>query len=347
MSKRLFTINEYKPEEVLQLDAAYNQSFEHGFLKAGKAVSGTLLSKEGSHATFSTYGKSNVIVPMTSEEGQIINNLVLGDKINILITDVVEAKNDYVVWGSISQMKQNEVRDFLEKAYSEGTVLTARILQHNSGGFICEVLIEDVLVNIFMPHVAASLTRIENVEEWIDRNIDIILDKATRDNRTSFICSHKKFLNTQIPAETAKLVSGGEYNGQITGKTDFAIFVIFNNCLTGMIHKSNLEAGLDAFTIGDKINFFVKDIIKDRLFLTQVLRESLWDSIEVGDELQGKVSSIKDFGIMVQLDYETKGLLHRSTLKGRSPDEWDRDETIFVKVTAVNKSNRQITLALN
>lgn len=347
MSKRLFTINEYSQKEVLELDAAYNQSFEYGFLKAGKAVTGTLMSKDGGFATFSTYGKSHVQVPLSYEEAQIISNLNVGDKINILITDVVEERNDYIVWGSISQMKQNEVREFLEKAYNESLVMSAKVVQHNSGGFICEVIMENVMVSIFMPHVAASLTRIENVEEWIGREISIILDKATRDNKTSYICSHKKFLNTQIPAVMANLKPGGEYTGQITGKTDFAIFVIFNECLTGMIHKSNLEDSLNDYNIGEKINFFVKDIIKDRLFLTQVLRESLWDSIAVGDELTGKVASIKDFGIMVQLDYETKGLLHRSTLRGRSPDEWDRDETIYVKVTAVNKSNRQITLALN
>ena len=118
-----------------------------------------------------------------------------------------------------------------------------------------------------------------------------------------------------------------------------------------MIHKSNLSEQAqkmlenNEIQNGQPIEFYVKDIADTKLFLTQVLRESLWDSIQVNDILMGTVSSIKSFGLLVDLDYETKGLLHESVLKGNITN-YKVGQQLEVYVKAVNKNKRQITLAL-
>jgi ribosomal protein S1 len=347
MSKKDFTINTYTEGEVLELNAVYNNSFETGFLKVGKSVTGKLIDKNNKFATFTSYGKSNIIVPLSISESEIISNLEIGDTIGILITDVSDLTREYKVTGSISEMKKQEVTKYMQKCVENSTSLVAIIAEANSGGFICEIVIENVLVSLFMPFTNSNTTRIENTEEWIGKEIDILLEKNTKDNKVTYFCSHKKYLLSLIPAALEKIKKDTQYTGVVSGKSDFGVFVQFNNCLSGMIHKSNLLDLISSIEIGDNIEFFVKDIVKDRLFLTQELKDSLWDSIQNGDEIVAKVSSIKEYGIMVQLDYETKGLLHKSNLKGRSIDDWKKDDIIYVKVTNVNKTDRQITLALN
>src|SRR3990172_11610638 len=101
-----------------------------------------------------------------------------------------------------------------------------------------------------------------------------------------------------------KLVRGGVYDGIVTGKTDFAVFVQFNGVLTGMIHKTNLLPEvlelMNDIKPGYPIQFYVKDVVinhkdvkKNRVFLTQVERESLWDSISTGHKMAGKVVAVK------------------------------------------------------
>jgi hypothetical protein len=49
----------------------------------------------------------------------------------------------------------------------------------------------------------------------------------------------------------------------------------------------------------------VKEIIKDKIILTQILRETLWDNIKNGQIIDGRVKETKQFGVLVSLDEET------------------------------------------
>lgn len=344
--KRFFTINEYSAQEVEQLNLAYSNSFDAGFVKVGAKVTGTLLTKNPKEAIFSTYGKSNITVKNTDNESQILGNLNLGDKIDIEILSVSDAQNEYTVVGSIHKVKISQINEFFAKAAEQENILTGRVAEINNGGYIIELVVNDMMINVFMPHLLADVNKLSNPESIVDTEIEFVVEKTQKDGVTSYLASRKKYLQTLIPAATAALEVGKKYEGVITGTTDFAVFVQLKGCLTGMIHKSNLEKETTAYSAGETIEFYIKDIVKGRLFLTQILRDSLWDTLAVDDVLTGTISSIKDFGLMMQLDYETKGLIHRSNLKGKSPESFTTGETIVVRVTAINKNNRQITLTI-
>ncbi len=344
--KQHFSINEYSTQEVEQLNAAYFSSFDSGFIKVGSKVTGTLYKKTEKESIFSTYGKSNVIVKNNDTESQILNNLTLGDKIDIEILSISDSKSEYSVVGSIQKVKVSQINEFFASSAEKESILTGRVAEINNGGYIIEVIVNDMAVNVFMPHLLADVNKLSNPESILGMDIEFVTEKTQKDGNVSYLASRKKYLQSLIPAATSALVVGSKYEGIVTGTTDFAVFVQLSGCLTGMIHKSNLEKETKDYTAGESIEFFVIDIVKGRLFLTQVLRDSLWDSLAVDDILTGSVASIKDFGLMMQLDYETKGLIHRSNLKGKSPDDFKNGETIVVKVTAINKNNRQITLAI-
>ena len=94
-----------------------------------------------------------------------------------------------------------------------------------------------------------------------------------------------------------------------------------------------------------EINFYVKEIIKDKIILTQILRESLWDNIKIGQLIDGRVKDNKAFGTLVSLDDETMGLIHSSELEkiGR---KFQADQDLKVKVLAIDRSNRKIFLTV-
>ena len=347
MSKREFTIyNDYSETEVAELEKAYSKSLDQGHFKVGKVVTGFLYSKTNNELNFVTYGKTQITVKLSSEENAVTSTLEIGAKTGIEITGIEEEKTGYFVYGSVAKVKQNEIKEFLDEAYDHESILTGVVKEMNQGGYIVELSINDSTTSMFMPNLLTSVNKLFEPAALVGQEIDVILDVVNKNGTDSYVCNRKKYLQTLIPHELGKLIKGGKYEGFITGKTDFAAFIQFNGCLTAMIHKSNLEAPLEEIKTGDSIIFYVKDVIKDRLFCTQVQKDSLWDTIKVDDELSGEVSSIKDFGLMIQLDYETKGLLHRSVLKGKSPEEWQKGDAVYVKVTAINKTNRQITLAL-
>jgi small subunit ribosomal protein S1 len=174
--------------------------------------------------------------------------------------------------------------------------------------------------------------------------MQVMIESFSREEGT-YIVSRRKYLQSLISEEVKNLETGRVYSGNVTGTTPFGVFIEFNDCLTGMIHKTNLnpewQERISEITPGFEIDFYVKEIIKDKIILTQILRESLWDVIKVGQILTGKVKDNKQFGSLIYLDNETIGLVqnpNKTLLIG---------EEIKVKVTLVDRQNRKIFLSHN
>ena len=90
----------------------------------------------------------------------------------------------------------------------------------------------------------------------------------------------------------------------------------------------------------------MKEIIKNnKIILTQILRETLWDNIEVGQSLSGIVKDVKPFGALVVLDSETIGLVHSSEIEKNNLDISNGSQ-VSVKVLRVDRGNRKIFLTV-
>jgi len=97
---------------------------------------------------------------------------------------------------------------------------------------------------------------------------------------------------------------------------------------------------------GFEIQFYVKEIIKDsKIILTQILKETLWDNIKIGQTLTGKVKENKQFGTLLFLDEETIGLIHNSELE-KADKTFTAGQTVKVKVIAIERMNRKIYLSV-
>jgi ribosomal protein S1 len=317
-------------------------------IKVGNKVTGKLVSKSDKYAFIDFRGKTSACIDVTAQESMLLANIEVGAEVTVLITSV-DDKDTFEIGGSLYQLKLIEMTDFLNNVYNKRIALTGVPTDHNHAGYNITVNVDGQDMCLFMPHLLTDVNKLPNPESILNTEIEFYLEQVRKDGQVSYIASRKAYLLNMAIKEKRNLKKGGQYDGFVTGCTDFAVFVQFNQCLTGMIHKSNLTeqavAMLPNIPAGTTIEFYVKDIMKDKLFLTQVLRDSLWDTIATNDELTGTISSIKDFGVMVDLDYETKGLLHKSVLHN-PVDTYKKGDSVRVVVTNVNKSNRQITLAL-
>jgi len=319
-------------------------------LVAGEKITGTLVSKSSKFALVDINNKSNVVIAIDPLEKVILDTLEIGSQVQVLITEISD-KKEYLISGSVHQLKMIEVDAVLNSSFENKVIMTGIPTEYNHAGYTVLVNINDETIALFMPHLLTDVNKLPNPDSIVGEEINFILDKINKEGKVSFLASRKAYLNTLARNEIKNLVKGSMYTGHVTGTTSFAIFIQFNGCLTGMIHKSNLteqaQSMLENNEIqnGQPIEFFVKDISDKKLFLTQIIRDSLWDSIQINDILLGTVSSIKEFGLLVDLDYETKGLLHESVLKGNITN-YKVGQQLEVYVKGVNKSKRQITLAL-
>ena len=165
----------------------------------------------------------------------------------------------------------------------------------------------------------------------------------------TYIVSRRKYLQTLIPQAIKDLNFDISYTGHVTGTTPFGVFVEFNGCLTGMIHKANVHPDWQHRLVdikpGFEIEFYIKEIVKEKIILTQILRETLWDNIKNGQVISGFVKDVKQFGTLVNLDDETVGLIHTSEME-KLKMRFQAEQAIKVKVLSVDRASRKIFLTV-
>ncbi len=119
---------------------------------------------------------------------------------------------------------------------------------------------------------------------------------------------------------------GSRASGVVTSLTDFGAFVDIGG-VEGLVHVSelswdrNVRSAKGFLEKGQKVEVFIKefDVENQRISLSlKRLEENPWSSLvkslEVGGRVKGKVRSVVDFGVFVEVLPGVEGLLHVSDL---------------------------------
>jgi ribosomal protein S1 len=356
---------EYSEDEIRFLHDLYmNDTHSYSLkLNVGEIITGKLVGQNKNLEYLFDIGyKDYLSVEIKEKEtialaqyGNEDNNVAFGTEVQILLTEVKE--EPYTIKGSISAIhRQNAINELIE---DDGLYVDAVVKEWKPAGFTLELNYKGEKVQSFMPNILAGVNRLspEESEALVGEEIQIMIESYSAE-KNSFISSRKKYLKSLIPEVVEELVTQDEegnyiqFDGIVTGTTKFGVFVQlvgYNDCLTGMIHKNNLDSpdkeNHYKIEAGDSIKFYIKDVIGTKLDLTQVLRETLWDTIEEGQVVEGVIKSHKSFGILVQFDSETIGLVHNTELT-KTNQVFTEGEKVKTKVISVNKSNRKINLAI-
>jgi ribosomal protein S1 len=320
-------------------------NFEVKVPESGKVVNVKYVGVTPDYFMFDGSYKDYVRVENRPNEGKYLKNTNIGDSVDVYISEINQ--HDFFIKGSIAELYESRARQSLT-SLEEGVAVVAFIREMTPAGYNIDIQYEGVTLPGFMPNTLAGINKLSSPDAIIGQTFDVMIESFSREEGT-YIVSRRKYLQTLIPQAIKELEYGHVYTGNVTGTTDFGVFVEFNECLTGMIHKTNIDPAwadkLTSITPGFQIEFYIKEIIKDKLILTQILRETLWDTIKVGQTITGKVRDIKPFGALIILDEETNGLIHTSELE-KTSKKVNTGEQVKVKVIAVDRTSRKIFLSV-
>lgn len=309
----------------------------------GDLVTVTYVGYNTSGFNFDGNYKDFVHVDDRPNEAKYLQNTQIGDQVDLLIVSIDE--DNYQIKGSLVELYENRARKILTQL-DEDTAVMGYVKEITPAGYNVDLQFEGVTLAGFMPNTLAGINKLYQPESIIGKTFEVMIESFSSDEGT-YIVSRRKYLQTLIPYSIRQLESNKIYVGNVTGTTDFGVFVEFNDCLTGMIHKTNINPEwsnrINQITPGVSIEFYIKEIIKDKIILTQILRETLWDTIKIGQLFEGKIRDIKPFGILVTLDDETNGLIHTSELD-KTNQKFSTGSNVKVKVIAVDRSSRKIFL---
>jgi len=321
---------------------------------AGQVVKGVYTGLYREDYLFHVPGfKDSVRVEAKPSEIKYLLNVELGDEMDVLI--VSTEKKVYEIKGTIAGLYESKAHQELLEL-EDDAIVSATVISLLPGGYGMEITQNKVKLQAFMPNTLAGINKLSNPESIVGEKMEVMIETFSEIDGT-YIVNRKKYLNTLIEKELDLLMTNTPYIGKVTGTTPFGIFVEFASsqdrvpCLTGMIHKVNVveeyQDKLSDIKPGALIEFYVKEVIKgNKIILTQLLRDSLWDTIHPKMIITGKVRDIKPFGVLVNLDDETVGLIHESEVE-KSKMTFTKNQEVVVKVLAADRMNRKIYLTPN
>ncbi len=240
-----------------------------------------------------------------------------------------------------------------------GSRVEARVTGQNTGGL--ELRIGPVAA--FMPASQVSLSREENLAQFIGKNLECeILELDGGKKRV--LLSRRKVLE-EAREDARKDAVGGISPGQlVTGKVTrvekFGAFVDIGGGVEALLHVSNIsrarvENASDVLKSGQQVRAMVLEI-KDngkRIGIgTKQLEADPWDEIAsrvgVGQLMQGKVVRLMEFGAFVELLPGIEGLLHVSQISKerlrKVQDALKVGESVSVRVMTVDPKLKRVGL---
>jgi len=165
-----------------------------------------------------------------------------------------------------------------------------------------------------------SMKILQELQKFVGKDLKVkIFDLDARQGK--LILSEKAKENEKIKEMLKKYKLGDVVEGEITGVTDFGVFIKFND-LEGLIHISELDWQLiedpaDIVKIGDKAKAKIISINEDKVSLSlKALKQDPWQDIEgqfkKGEVVKGKVTKFNPYGAFVELAPKIQGLIHIS-----------------------------------
>ncbi|MBL7664903.1 MAG: 30S ribosomal protein S1 [Bacteriovoracaceae bacterium] len=163
----------------------------------------------------------------------------------------------------------------------------------------------------------------------------------------------------------AKYQPGSRVSGEIVSIKDYGIFVELADGIEGLIHVSEMSWNPQKskmpgknYNVGDKIEAVVLevDVENKRISLgLKQLQPNPWTSIEskykIGQTVKGKIKSIVDFGLFVDLNEEVDALIHISDISWTRKninlnEEFKMDQAVSAKVLTVDSENQKFSLGM-
>ena len=336
----------------------FEQEDHNTVINVGEVAIGTVVGIDNDNALIDVGDKAESYISLSEFRHEDPDRVVnVGDEFEVFI----ERRKDE---GGLQLSREKaiaiKVWDKIAEIQEEDTTIEGRIESRVKGGMSV-----DVGVPAFLPYSQIDLRPVKDLDALIGQTFDFKVLKFNR-KRNNVVISRRAILEESRLKlrETMRtsLEEGQTIVGAITNITDYGLFIDLGG-MDGLCHITDLSWGRVShpsklYNVGDEIEVKILKYDKDsdRVSLgVKQLRVDPWaevpETFPVGASVTGKVVSITDYGVFVELEEGVEGLVHISEMswskKPRHPSKMVAvDEEIEIKVLKVEAETKRISLGM-
>ncbi len=347
-------IDDFESLSAESMEDVYASTFQ---IKDGEIVNGTIVGFESDFILVDVGYKSEGLVPRLEfpSRGSELN---IGDPVEVFVENCEDEDGVLV----LSKEKANRIKiwDELTLAYEKEENIMGRVTARIKGG-----LTVDVGLKAFLPGSQVDLRPVRDLDQFIGKQLELKIIKLSR-NRGNIVLSRRILLEderAEMKRETLKTIQEGQQAvGIVKNITDYGAFIDLGG-IDGLLHITDMSWGRvnhpsEVVSLGDTIKVLILnyDKEKERVSLGhKQITPDPWDSVKIkyptNGRVRGRVVSITDYGVFLELEHGIEGLVHVSemswTRRVRHPSKIvSMNDIIDAVVLDVQVDSRRISLGM-
>ncbi len=262
---------------------------------------------------------------------------------------------------SILEESRQEARGELLENLAEGQVLEGIVKNITDYGAFVDLGGVDGLLHV----TDISWKRVNHPTEVLSVGQTVEVQVVRFNEETQRISLGMKQLENDPWDDVAgKYTEGSRFKGRISNIADYGAFVELEDGIEGLVHvsemswtKKNVHPSKIVSTSQEvEVQVLEVDLEKRRISLgLKQCQDNPWstlaDNYSVGDEIEGEVRNITEFGLFVGLNEDIDGMVHLSDLSWEDQTEdalkeFNKGDTVKAKVLEIDPERERIALGI-
>lgn len=340
-----------------ELERLYAETF-HG-LHEGAIIKGEIIRITPEGVIVGIGYKCEGIIPLSEFSQDELGNLRCGGEVDVYVMD--ETVRDGFIPLSKDRATKIKTWEMLEDAFYKGLSVEGKIIGKVKGGMTIDI----GGVKAFLPGSQIDLKVLKDTDHLIGEVSTFKVIKVDS-KRSNVIVSRRILLEEErerLRKETlASLKEGTIVKGIVKNITDYGAFIDLGG-VDGLVHISDMSWGRishpgELFSIGDTVEVVILKFDRESQRVTLGYKQKSPDpwlraeeKYPPGKKVLGKVITIVDYGIFIELEEGIEGLVHITELdwgeKVKKPSRYfSIGDTVEAVVLKVSSTERKISLSI-
>ena len=283
----------------------------------------------------------------------------IGSKIDIFLEKFEDTDGNI----TLSKYKADFIKrwDQLREFCDNAKPVKGKIIKRVKGGLIVDL---DV-IQAFLPGSQVDVQPVKNFDDFLNKEFDFQIVKVD-ESRKNLVVSRKAILQESLNEKRQEIMDkikvGETISGIVKNITDFGAFIDLGG-IDGLIHITDFSWGRinhpsEVVSIGDIVDVQVIDYNKETSRISlgiKQLSDNPWkliaDKYNVDDVISGKIVSIMNYGIFVEVEKGVEGLVHISEISWNKnieniSDHYKTGDILESKILSIDIEDQKISLGI-
>ena len=338
----------------------FEQSQIENKMRPGSIISAKVLDIKTDSVVVNVGLKSEGVIPVEqffNEEGQL--EVTVGDDVDVSLESIEDGYG--VTRLSREKAKRKIAWEELEKAHEDNKTVIGIITERVKGGFTVEI----GKVRAFLPGSLVDVRPIRDTSFLEGKPLEFKVIKVDQ-RRNNIVVSRRAVVETEntidIDALLESLKEGAIVKGIVKNLTDYGAFIDLGG-IDGLLHITDMawkrvKSPSEIVNIGDEIDVKVLKFDSEKRRVSLGLKQmgddpwlNLTNRYPEGARLNGKITSLADYGCFVELEEGVEGLVHVSemdwTNKNVHPSKLVHlGQEVDIMILDIDQERRRISLGI-